>query len=106
MGDSLNRRDFLALGSGAVVSAALGPVHAIAADEPANKPRLRKAIMYATIGLKVPVLEQFKAVRAAGFEGVEPMSHMNQEEVLKALDVTGLKAASVCCSTHWNKLLS
>ena len=34
------------------------------------------------------------------------MSHMNQDEVLKALDATGLKAASVCCATHWNKLLS
>jgi hexulose-6-phosphate isomerase len=62
--------------------------------------------MYATIGFKGSVLEQFQAVRAAGFEGVEPMSHMNQDEVLKALEVTGLKAASVCCNTHWRKLLS
>jgi hexulose-6-phosphate isomerase len=106
MRDSLNRRDFLALSGGAVVSAALKPVTASAAEEPTKKPRLRKAIMYATIGFKGPVLEQFKAVKAAGFEGVEPMSHMNQEEVLLALEATGLKAASVCCSTHWNKLLS
>jgi L-ribulose-5-phosphate 3-epimerase len=106
MGVSLNRRDFLAVGSGAVVSAALKPVGSLAADDSAKKPRLRKAIMYATIGFKGPVLEKFKAIRAAGFEGVEPMSHMNQEEVLNALDATGLKAASVCCSTHWNKLLS
>src|SRR5262249_43912714 len=47
-----------------------------------------------------------RAVKAAGFEGVEPMSHMNQEEVLKALDDTGLKAASVCCNTHWATPLS
>src|SRR2546429_257137 len=106
MGELLNRRDFLALGSGAIASAALKPVGSLAADDPAKKPRLRKAIMYATIGFKGPVLEQFKAVRAAGFEGVEPMSHMNQEEILHALDATGLKAASVCCNTHWNKLLS
>jgi hexulose-6-phosphate isomerase len=79
---------------------------AIAADGPAKKRTLRKAIMYATIGFKGSVLEQFRAVRAAGFEGVEPMSHMNQDEVLNALAETGLKAASVCCSTHWNKLLS
>jgi L-ribulose-5-phosphate 3-epimerase len=107
MGDLFNRRDFLMLGGGALMSAAVGPVRAMTADDgPVKKHALRKAIMYATIGLKGPVLEQFKAVRAAGFEGVEPMSHMNQEEVLKALDVTGLQAASVCCSTHWNKLLS
>ena len=52
------------------------------------------------------MLEQFRAVKAAGFEGVEPMSHMQQDEVLKALEETGLKAASVCCNTHWNKPLS
>src|SRR4051812_32687498 len=62
--------------------------------------------MYATIGVKGSVLEKFRAVKAAGFEGVEPMSHMNQDEVLKALEETGLKAASVCCSTHWSKPLS
>jgi L-ribulose-5-phosphate 3-epimerase len=106
MGDSFNRRDFLMFGSGALMSAALGPVNSMAAASPVKKQPLRKAIMYQTIGFKGPVLEQFKAVKAAGFEGVEPMSHMNQEEVLKALDVTGLQAASVCCDTHWKKLLS
>src|SRR5262249_55890807 len=59
-----------------------------------------------TIGFKGGVLEQFKAVKAAGFEGVEPMSHMKQDEVLQALNDTGLKAASVCCNTHWGKPLS
>src|SRR5207237_1078145 len=28
------------------------------------------------------------------------------DEVLKALDSTGLKAASVCCNTHWSQPLS
>jgi hexulose-6-phosphate isomerase len=67
---------------------------------------IQKAIMYATIGYKGSVLEKFRAVKAAGFEGVEPMSHMRQDEVLRALDATGLKAASVCCDTHWGKPLS
>jgi L-ribulose-5-phosphate 3-epimerase len=106
MTDALNRRDFLALSGGALASTALGPLGSIAADEPAKKRSLRKAIMYATIGFEGPVLEKFQTVKAAGFEGVEPMSHMNQEEVLAALEKTGLKAASVCCSTHWNKTLS
>src|SRR5262249_16159126 len=70
------------------------------------KRALQKAIMYATIGLKGEVLDKFRAVKAAGFEGVEPMSHMNQDEVLRALEETGLKAASVCCNTHWSKPLS
>jgi hexulose-6-phosphate isomerase len=34
------------------------------------------------------------------------MSHMNQDEVVKAFEETGLKPASVCCNTHWQKPLS
>jgi hexulose-6-phosphate isomerase len=101
---SLNRRDFLKAGGGALAAAALGTAGVSAAAKETRK--IHKAIMYATIGLKAPVLDQFKAVAAAGFAGVEPMSHMKQDEVLKAFDETGLKAASVCCATHWNKLLS
>lgn len=106
MSDSLNRRHFLKMGSGAVAAAALAPLGAHAAAAPAKKRALKKAMMYATIGFKGSVLEKFQAVKAAGFEGVEPMSHMNQDEVVKALETTGLKAASVCCNTHWGKPLS
>jgi hexulose-6-phosphate isomerase len=102
MADLLHRRDFLRLGSGALALAAVGPA---GAGEKKKRP-LKKAIMYATIGYKGSVMDQFRAVKAAGFEGVEPMSHMNQDEVLKALEETGLKAASVCCDTHWAKPLS
>jgi hexulose-6-phosphate isomerase len=104
MKNHCNRRDFLKLGS-TVAAAALLPMSPLKALEP-KKRGIKKAIMYATIGIKAPVLEQFQAVRAAGFEGVEPMSHMSQDEVLAALDKTGLKAASVCCNTHWSKPLS
>jgi L-ribulose-5-phosphate 3-epimerase len=68
-----------------------------------GKRKLKKAIMYATIGYKGSVLEQFRAVKAAGFDGVEAMSHMNQDEVARAYAETGLKCASVCCATHWRK---
>ena len=107
MTDALNRRDFLKLGSGAVSGGHAGqePPSRPAA-EPAKKRKIRKAMMYATISFKGTVLEKFQALKAAGFEGVEPMSHMNQDEVRKALDETGLKAASVCCATHWEKRLS
>lgn len=71
-----------------------------------GKREIHKAIMYETVGLKGSVLEKFQAVKAAGFEGIEPMSHMNQEEVLAAFKSTGLKPASVCCATHWDKPLT
>jgi hexulose-6-phosphate isomerase len=106
MNELLHRRDFLKLGGGALSAAALASAGPLMADTPAKKRSLKKAIMYDTIGYKGSVLEKFKAVKAAGFGGVEPMSHMNQDEVVKALEETGLKAASVCCYTHWGKPLS
>jgi hexulose-6-phosphate isomerase len=107
MNANLNRRDFLKAGGGALAAVALGSTTLHAAELPAAKKRtIRKGIMYATVELKGTVLEKFKAVREAGFEGVEPMSHMDQEEVLKALEATGLKAGSVCCATHWHQTLT
>jgi hexulose-6-phosphate isomerase len=105
MRESVNRRDFLKLGTGTLAAAAV-TAGLPAAETPPKKRALQKAIMYATIGIRGPVLEQFRAVKAAGFAGVEPMSHMRQDEVVKALEETGLKAASVCCNTHWGKPLS
>jgi hexulose-6-phosphate isomerase len=47
-----------------------------------------------------------KAIKEAGFEGVEMMSHMDQAEVLKARDEVGLVIPSVCGQHHWSKPLS
>jgi L-ribulose-5-phosphate 3-epimerase len=102
----MHRRDFLKLSGGAMALTGLGTADLWADDPPPKKRPIKKAMMYATIGYKGTVMEKLKAVKAAGFEGVEPMSHMKQEEVLKALEETGLKAASVCCATHWDKPLS
>jgi L-ribulose-5-phosphate 3-epimerase len=99
--ETITRREFVKSGSAALVLSASGSL--AVASNPRN---IKKAIMYGTIGYPGPVLDKFRAVRAAGFEGVEPMSHMNREEVLKAFGETGLKAASVCCATHWQKTLS
>ena len=97
----MNRRSFLRLASGAATAVALAPTLTAA-----PKRNLRKAIMYSTIGFKGSVLDKFRAMKAAGFAGVEPMGAMNREEVLAALKETGLQAASVCCHTHWVKPLS
>jgi len=97
----MKRRSFLQLSAGAVAAAAFLP-----ASHSATKRNLRKAIMYSTIGVKGSVLEKFKAMKEAGFDGVEPMGAMNREEVVAALKETGLKAASVCDHIHWVKPLS
>ncbi len=100
----MNRRNFLHVTGLAATGAALAP------SAFAKTRDIHKAIMYGTVSLgdrkDASVLEKFQAVKAAGFEGIEPMSHMSQTEVLDAFKATGLKAASVCCNTHWKQTLS
>jgi L-ribulose-5-phosphate 3-epimerase len=98
----MNRRQFIQRTAASVTLAAAAP--SLFAE--GKKRGLKKAIMYATVGVKGSVLEKFKAIKAAGFAGVEPMSHMNQDEVLKARDEAGLQIPSVCCSTHWHENLA
>ena len=97
----MNRRSFLKMAVVSAVSATCAPA-ALAA----SKRNLRKAIMYSTIGVKGSVLDKFRAMKEAGFEGVEPMGGMNRDEVLAAFKKTGLQAASVCDHIHWEKPLS
>src|SRR2546423_5791618 len=98
------RRDFLTTTAAAASALALSG-QAFAADAP-KKRSIKKGIMYATVGAGKTVMEKFQAVKEAGFEGIEAMSHYDQEEVLKARDTTGLKIPSVCGQHHWAKPLS
>ncbi len=98
----MNRRSFLTVSAGAVALVPFLP----RTQGAAPRRNLRKAIMYSTIGLKGTVLEKFRGMKEAGFEGVEPLGGMDRDEVLAAFKATGLQAASVCCHTHWEKPLS
>ena len=100
------RRDFLKTSSATLAVAALGPA-ALAADERTPvKSSLKKGIMWGTVGVKGTTLEKMKAIKAAGFDGTEMMSHMDQDEVLRARDEAGLEIPSVCGKLHWKKPLS
>jgi hexulose-6-phosphate isomerase len=99
----MNRRDFVKA-SGALALAAVTP-SILAADAPPAR-SIKRAIMWGTVGVKGTVLEKMKAIKEAGFDGVEMSSHMDQEEVLRARDETGLIIPSVCGSVHWAKPLS
>ena len=63
------------------------------------KRELKKGMWYASAPGKTP-LEKFQAVKAAGFDGIEPPSHLDQDEVLRARDTTGLAIPSVSCGKH------
>ncbi len=97
-----SRRNFLGAGSVALAAVALAPNRLMAA----GKRPLKKGIMFGTVGEFGSVAERFQAIKAAGFDGVEANSHMNQDEVLRARDAAGLEIPSVCCSTHWGKPVS
>jgi len=105
------RREFLETGAAALALATLTPFGLFSAPaQPAalaSPPRkLKKGIMWATVSVPGSVLEKMKAIKEAGFEGVEMNSHMDQEEVVCARDQTGLVIPSVCGTHHWNKPLS
>jgi hexulose-6-phosphate isomerase len=106
MQSHLNRRSFVKIAAGTAALASFESLAERAATAGEKKRSIRKAIMYGTIEVKGSVLEKFRAVKEAGFEGVEPNSHMNQDEVVKARDAVGLLTPSVCCSTHWDKKLT
>jgi L-ribulose-5-phosphate 3-epimerase len=67
---------------------------------------LKKGIMWGGIGVGKSIMEKFQAAKEAGFDGVEPMSHLDRKEVIAARDATGLTIPSVCGELHWKYLLS
>lgn len=101
-----NRREFLKVSGSALALAALSPTGFAEEKIPAKKRALKKAIMLGTVRFPGSTLEKFKAIKEAGFAGVEPSSHMDVEEVLKARDQSGLEIPSVCCGTHWKENLA
>jgi L-ribulose-5-phosphate 3-epimerase len=101
-----SRREFIQAGASLLALASLSPA-TLAANAPApNQRAFKKAIMWGTVGVQGSVLDKMKAVKAAGFEGAEMASHMDQAEVLKARDETGLEIPSVCGERHWKLTLS
>lgn len=99
----MNRRTFLHTTALATTAATIAPAFAA---ENAKQRAIKKAIMYAMIGVKGSVMEKFAAVKQAGFEGVEAMGGMSNDEVIEAAKTHSLKIPSVCCHTHWAMPLS
>jgi L-ribulose-5-phosphate 3-epimerase len=106
MNPSLNRREFLKLSGTALAATSLSSTSLFAEDKPARKRDIKKAIMFATVPGTGSLMDKFKMIKDAGFDGVEPNSALDRNEVLKARDASGLSIASVCDSVHWVKTLS
>ncbi|MBQ0006259.1 MAG: TIM barrel protein [Alistipes sp.] len=72
-----------------------------------NPVPMKKSIMWGTVSLKnLSFADACRIVKAAGYDGIEPGSHMDRAEVIDGMAAVGLTASSVCNSQHWNLLLS
>lgn len=76
------------------------PAPAGAPAAPKSRAMKKGYMLNAFPGKAGSLLQQFEMLKAAGFHGVEPRSHLNQDEVLRARDATGLEIPSVTCGTH------
>jgi len=97
--------------TGAVLAAAaMLPSVARAEDqaEPARKRPLKKAVMWDMIKGAHSVLEKFKILKEAGFDGVEMNSPGGppNDEIKKACAQTGILIEGMVDSVHWKQTLS
>lgn len=88
----------------AMISAASFPAFSNILPPPPRS--IKKGIMWGSNRVGKTVMEKFVSAKEAGFDGIEVNSHLDRNEVLKAMDATGLPVPSVCGAMHWKFLLS
>ena len=111
MTNFVNRRAFLRSTASAAAGVALvgaGVTAAPAADAPATKPKLRKAVKAGMIQEGKTFREKFALIKSLGFEGVEmdSPSEANREEAKQAAADTGIVIHGVIDSVHWKQRFS
>jgi hexulose-6-phosphate isomerase len=106
----MERRDFM---KSAAVVAGLSAIPSFAAAaasqaERATGKKLKKALGYGMIIADVPLLDKFKMVKDAGFDGIEFNAPVDipVRELLDAKAKTGVELPSVVNKDHWSKPLS
>ena len=102
----MNRREFTKKSAMAAGLLSAASIPSFGGSEPLAGLSLKKGIMWGSVGTGKTVMEKFMAAKEAGFDGIEPDSHLERNEVLKAMEITGLKVPSVCDSRHWKFLMS
>lgn len=112
----MKRKDFLKLGSAGLAGAAMTPLaiphrphyKANPISRPQTGETLKKGFMLGTFPSNndLSLLQKFKMIQRAGFDGVEPESGLDRPEVLRAKEETGLEIPSVVVSTHWSQPLT
>ncbi len=109
----MHRRTFIAttaLSAAALASTRTLPQPRSVTSEPAAAPAkpakrtLRKAVMIGMVGEGNSLLDKFQILRDCGFEGAElnSPSDAKPDEVLAAMEKTGLKVHGLVDSVHWD----
>jgi hexulose-6-phosphate isomerase len=104
----MNRRTFLQTTSAALAASALPPL-AHAADAPAKKRPLKKAVNLGMVKAGGSVQEKFQMVKDAGFDGIElnlPDDTLSVDIINQAKAASGLEVAGIICTPHWKFPLS
>jgi hexulose-6-phosphate isomerase len=106
----MNRKDFLQLGLGIIGLSMVSPV--VSGNgfniNSSSKPRLKKSLKFGMVKTDMSILDKFKLLKDLGFDGVEMDSpnNLDNKEILKARDKTGLEIPGVVNSVHWRRPLS
>ena len=69
-------------------------------------PRFKKSFMWAMLRMEGSVADKCKALKTAGFAGIEPSSHMDRKEVIDAMKANGLVCSSVCSTSPGGRSMS
>ena len=103
----MKRREFIAA---TTAVAALGAVGVMGRSSFASSRarNITKAVKYGMVRVEGTVADKFGTLKRLGFDGVEVdgPSGLDKDEVLAAIESTGLPVHGVVCSTHWSKPLS
>ncbi|MCH9653620.1 MAG: sugar phosphate isomerase/epimerase [Planctomycetes bacterium] len=92
--DQFSRRTFLKQASASLLAGSLiQPVSAIGAESAASSNGIKKAVKYQMILEKVSVLDKFKMLKDAGFDGTEMhyRTKVDPKEVKRASETTGVR---------------
>ncbi|EDY18055.1 Xylose isomerase domain protein TIM barrel [Chthoniobacter flavus Ellin428] len=104
----MNRRTFLQTTGAALAASALTPL-AHSVDTPAKKRPIKKAVNLGMVKVSGSVEDKFKAVRDAGFDGIElnlPDADLSVDIINQAKAASGLDVAGIICTPHWKFPLS
>ncbi len=85
-------------------AAALAVVHPLLArsEEPSATRRIYKTLKIGMVRVKGTLTEKFRAVKEAGFEGIEMNAPgMNVDQTKIAITESGLPVDGTVCSSHW-----